>query len=477
MYETIVRVQHIKLVNFKNVENGTITFPSYTKQDFFNQKAEIIGLYGQNGSGKTALVDAMWIFKHALSGAKLPSNTGDYILQTSPTSELEVVFSLEHHDKKYLIFYEIELCRTKEDKVRITKENLSFKRFLDEEWESKAAIIDYSINYKEIIFKPLKNFRLLTNNNSNNHIELGVSKKLSEKNMTSFIFSSETEEIIKNNESFKEYTDIILALKDYANFNLFIKNNRTSIINIDFIIPLDFRISNGKSIAPEKLGIGLLKPAVVPEKVYKITKKIIKQMNIVLGTIIPRLSIDIKNYGKQLQEDGTEGVRIEPVSVRGEISIPLRYESDGIKKIISILSALITMFNNPSVCLVVDELDAGIFEYLLGEILQIISESGKGQLIFTSHNLRPLEMLDTSSLVFTTTNSKNRYLRFANVKSNNNLRNLYYRSINLGGQKENIYEETNSFEISRAFRVAGSVTNPHVPPSPPCPSGEYSNRK
>jgi AAA15 family ATPase/GTPase len=115
------------------------------------------------------------------------------------------------------------------------------------------------------------------------------------------------------------------------------------------------------------------------------------------------------------------------------------------------------MFNNPTVCMVIDELDAGIFEYLLGEILQIISENGKGQLIFTSHNLRPLEMLDTSSIIFTTTNPKNRYMRFTNVKSNNNLRNLYYRSINLGGQKEEIYKETNSFDISRAFRLAGRV--------------------
>jgi hypothetical protein len=107
--------------------------------------------------------------------------------------------------------------------------------------------------------------------------------------------------------------------------------------------------------------------------------------------------------------------------------------------------------------MVVDELDAGVFEYLLGELLQIISQSGKGQLIFTSHNLRPLEMLDTNSLVFTTTNPKNRYVRFANVKTNNNLRHLYYRSINLGGQKEDIYEQTNSYEIARAFRVAGRV--------------------
>lgn len=458
MHKTIVRVQQIEVVNFKNVENGTIMFPSYMKQDYYNSKAEIIGLYGQNGSGKTALVDAMWILKQTLTGKKLPSNTGDYILQTSSTSKLRFIFNLERQDEKYLVYYEIELSKIEEDKVKISKENLSYKRFLNGEWKSKAGIIEYNSEYQETIFKPIKNFRLLTANNPNKHIELGVSKKLSEKNMTSFIFSSETEEIIKNSESFKEYTDIILGLKYYADSNLFIiKNNHAGIINMNLLIPLSFRISDQTSVTHGDLGIGLLKPSVVPEKVYQVAKKVIKQMNIVLGTIIPGLSIDIRNHGKQLKEDGTEGVRIELISVRGELSIPLKYESDGIKKIISILSTLIAMFNNPSVCMVVDELDAGIFEYLLGEILQIISESGKGQLIFTSHNLRPLEMLDTNSLVFTTTNPKNRYIRFAHVKSNNNLRNLYYRSINLGGQKDYIYEETNSFEISRAFRVAGRV--------------------
>lgn len=458
MYDTVIRVQQMELINFKNVENGTITFSSYMKQDSINKKAEIIGLYGQNGSGKTALVEAMWILKHVLTGEQLPSNVGDYILQTESTSELRFVFHLENQTNKYLIFYEMELSKIDEGRVQLTRESLSYKKFLDGKWTSKAGIIDYDSKYNETIFKPINNFRLLTKNNPNTYIDLGVAKKLAEKNVTSFIFSSETEEIIKNSESFKEYTYLILALKHYANLNLFIiKNNHIGIINMNVFIPLSFRISDEKSVTQGDLVIGLLKPSVVSEQVFEVASKIIKQMNIVLGTIIPGLSIDIKNHGNQLKEDGTEGVRIEFVSVRGELRIPLKYESDGIKKIISILSTLITMFNSPSVCLVVDELDAGIFEYLLGEILQIISESGKGQLIFTSHNLRPLEMLDPGSLVFTTTNPKNRYLRFANVKSNNNLRNLYYRSINLGGQKEGIYEETNNFEISRAFRVAGRV--------------------
>ena len=72
----------------------------------------------------------------------------------------------------------------------------------------------------------------------------------------------------------------------------------------------------------------------------------------------------------------------------------------------------------------VDELDSGIFEYLLGEILEILEQRGKGQLIFTSHNLRLLEVLDKNNLVFTTTNENNRYIKLKNVKTNNNLRDI-----------------------------------------------------
>ena len=52
-----------------------------------------------------------------------------------------------------------------------------------------------------------------------------------------------------------------------------------------------------------------------------------------------------------------------------------------LKKIISILSALIAMYNNEQILLAVDELDAGVFEYLLGEILDVIKDNCKGQLI------------------------------------------------------------------------------------------------
>ena len=76
-------------------------------------------------------------------------------------------------------------------------------------------------------------------------------------------------------------------------------------------------------------------------------------------------------------------------------------------------------------------------------------------MIFTSHNLRALEMLDKESIMFSTVNPCNRYIHMKSVKDSNNLRSMYIRSITLGGQDETIYEETDSLKIARAFRKAG----------------------
>ena len=153
--------------------------------------------------------------------------------------------------------------------------------------------------------------------------------------------------------------------------------------------------------------------------------------------------------------DNSTGIRVQLMSHKNKEEIALAYESEGIKKIFSVLQLLINIYNDYSITVAIDELDSGIFEYLLGEILKIISEKGKGQLIFTSHNLRPLETIDKSFIAFTTTNPSNRYIRLTNVKANNNLRDFYYRDLIVDDQSETLYDPTNNSEISLAFRKAG----------------------
>ena len=100
---------------------------------------------------------------------------------------------------------------------------------------------------------------------------------------------------------------------------------------------------------------------------------------------------------------------------------------------------------------------AGIFEYLLGEILQIFEESGKGQFIFTSHNLRPLEVIDKKFLYFTTTDPNRRYTQLKRIGKTNNLRNIYFREIILGGE-EDIYNKTKRYKIVQAMKKAEAAS-------------------
>ena len=180
-------------------------------------------------------------------------------------------------------------------------------------------------------------------------------------------------------------------------------------------------------------------------------------LNIVLERIIPGMTIEVRDYGDETLKDGRLATRIELMSKRNSKVIPLKYEADGIKKIISILDLLIIAYNTQSITVAIDELDSGVFEYLLGEVLKIISEQGRGQLIFTSHNLRPLETIDKRFIVFTTTNPSNRYVRMKHVMANNNLRDFYYRDISVGTQDEELYDYTDNAKIAMAFRKAGEI--------------------
>ena len=214
------------------------------------------------------------------------------------------------------------------------------------------------------------------------------------------------------------------------------------------------------NILPIDLGCGKIQLKIfdnnlISEHSYKILKHIIDQINIVLETIIPSFSIGIESKSESFIKECELGVKFELVSIQGNTKIPLRYESDGTKEIIFIVGLLISVYNDPKVCLAIDELDSGLFEFLFGEILVLLKKNGKGQLIFTANNLRALEVLDKNNFIFTTTNPKNRYIKLKGVKTTNNLRDFYLRNIILGGQDEKLYNKTYKEYISEALEKVG----------------------
>ena len=469
MNGSIVRLEAITIENFKNVTYGELDLTVKKKK----YKANLLGLYGQNGSGKTALIDAMNLLKHALCGVQIPNRFADYINVNSDFATLTYKLSISQNNSNliYHVIYSFNLGKKENDvhnnigehstpitqqKAVIFDEKISCSICEDKTIVAPMKpLIDTSV--QDIAFGPKTKYNIFIGNKIEKEAatDLIVTKKLAKAMSRSFAFSKELLTAIRENCTNDVYKFIMESLVNYGNFSLFVFDTASNAIISFNALPLSFCIKNENQGAIGNIVIPFDGNGVIPQEAYAIVRNVVDNMNIVLNQLIPGLTIQIKELGTELLPDGKVGCRIQMLSLKNDKAIALCYESEGIKKIVAILQLLIVVYNNQSITVAIDELDAGVFEYLLGEILRIISEKGKGQLIFTSHNLRPLETLDKSFVAFTTTNPNNRYIRLTNVKTTNNLRDFYYRDITLGEQSEEVYESTNNHEIALAFKEAG----------------------
>lgn len=439
----IIKIKKINIQNLRNVRQGEIVL-AVNFETFL--QANVVGLYGQNGSGKTTIVDAFSLLKTLISGwlteMKLPSKEKRLILAGEQTASMNVEFLVENQFGTFFVNYYVEL---QEDQHRLytTLERLTYR----ENTKGKRSKILVAVTEKDVQIRQLK----LDDLSEQARIQLLVIQQLARKQNMSFLFHKDIKPLLKERLSELEMQLLQNIAVDFSRDLHVVNTQNIAPLFEERMMPFSIHLEKTRGLIPYDLN----GPALLPEDAFYALCEVIEQSNQVLSAIIPGLTIKINIITKQMMDSGEQGIRFEFLSQRGEQELPLRTESEGILKIISILSVLIAVYNNPNACVVIDELDSGVFEYLLGELLTVIDEDGKGQLIFTSHNLRVLEVLAIKNLWFTTTNEHHRYMQLKGIKEVNNARDVYLRAIQLGGQEEEIYKETKTFKIKRAFRKAG----------------------
>ena len=441
--DTIIKVQNIRIKNIKNVKNGEINIPLSFEE---SRNSNVVGLYGQNGTGKTTVVEAFSILKKLICGwiekEHLPTTSEKLLYLETDYAILDFDFLVQNKHGEFHLNYYVELQEGKERLVTLS-EKLSYRE--NEKNKKFKTLVSKENNNIQIRTKSLNSF------SETLRVKIMVINELAKGQNISFIFHEDLKELLSEQLNDIE-TELVKNLAVDFNRDLHVINNENiGLLMTKYIMPFSVHLEKTRGFIPYDLA----SPAVLPEKLYKVLCELIEQNNKVLTTIIPGLEIKINEISNQMNDEGEVGISFEFLSKRGNRELPLRTESEGVLKIISVLSVLIATYNNPNACVVIDELDAGIFEYLLGELLTVIKEGGEGQLIFTSHNLRVLEVLSTKDLWFTTINEENRYIQLKGIKKMNNARDVYLRSIQLGGQDEEVYKKTKTFNIKRAFRKAG----------------------
>lgn len=463
-----IRIKEVCVENLKNVKYGKIDL-----RESKDNHVSMLGLYGQNGSGKTTLIDALDILKFYLMGTEIKQDYANMITQGKEYSRLSYVFELNDDEKTYENQYSVNLSfsfrkkdikiesndiqdkyKGKETILEVFNEVISFAYKSKEENIRENTIIDTSDSNT---FKPESKYKEIFGNDKEIKEKVIIDKNHTNKSSKSYIFSDEFITLFNSKCENNHYKFLINTLNSYGKSNLNVLYT-ASVDKVDNqLMPMYLYNISDKKIMSGVLAIDLIRPSTAPEAIYKNVKNAFDQINIVLKQLIPNMQLKINELGKETNKNMIPCIIFELISERDGFSIPLRFESAGIRKIISTLSLLITVYNNPDMTVAIDEIDSGIFEYLLGEIMNIFSDGAKGQLIYTSHNLRALETINKDFTAFTTTDENNRYIHFKGIKANNNLRDYYFTDIVFGEQEVETYQKTNKYEIALALHNAGVI--------------------
>ena len=416
-----IRIASLSLEGFRNVRHGSFAMPCSLCKDN-PPPSDILAIFGQNGSGKSAAVEAIDTVRHLISSKPLPKNTKELINVECEEAIITIHFTVTAGRKDMEVGYTARIGSSINGEKLSVKESRSGKR---------AYIISWDMEKLQVYGKP-EGF-------TKEDGEAEICRSL--KDRQSMLFSSS---LLQRKLAGTIQGYAIKALAEYARTSLLVISTRKarpkSILTISYLRLVNRHKKKGR------MDIDLNVPFMATAEEEENIRDTISNINSVLGTFIPNMSVGVRK-----NEDGT----LELLSNKNDSPIPLRSESEGIIKLISIISVLIFVYNERSSALVIDELDASIYEYLLGELMEVFRNGAAGQFIFTSHNLRILEMIDKRSLIISTRNPDKKYIRIPeNVPDSTNLRNYYLRTVLLSDECSGISSETDPHDIARALRKA-----------------------
>ncbi len=517
----MIRLRALEIIDFKNVEFGRVVLSNALSIEDIGNGADVVGLYGQNGSGKTSFIQALSILKTLWSGGALDRSVRECIRTGQNCFRLRVEFFAAVGDDDpicdyisgiiedvpehipYLAIYEVSVGSHSHHSPLVLSESLSCKDLSSDEsmHEVFAWKVEENGGNGEAEHSVSKNDSVIPKwvEDATEHWSFQLSDIAPTTRWQSLVAADRVEgsklEATKN-QSFQQGESFLFS-KGLMSFSRGMLGNvdrtlskaassaLTRVCIPTFLIATSCRLFATKNmvvlptVQQGVLALGYLPLAshegerggyvdnimlldiesakpIESSQVVEL-ERALNSVSEVLGALVPGLAVEVERRGEMLGNDGERLVNIELMSVRGGSRVPLRNESEGIKKVLSVISLLIDIHSNPATFVAIDEFDSGVFEYLLGEILQTISEGGSGQLVFTAHNLRPLEVLSSNSIWFTTIKPDKRYVRATGVHGTNNLRKMYLRDVRLGRDDDDVYVPTSPLNIDSALYDAGVV--------------------
>lgn len=414
---------YIKAKNFKSLKNIEFNL-NRTKLE----TNKFIAIYGENGSGKTNLVE---LFK---------------FLQQLTISRL-IDVTLNMLPKEFFDLKEKMIDNTPIEMKPIWQLSLNLEeyRMINEDADTEIEYgfkIDnkegfYSIKFNtEIVEEKLYFF---VNKQKGYYFKLSKNEKELNKNI--FMNEKYNEELKDNIEKYwGKYSFLSLLLFEGKEKNKEYINNNISIKLIEIINKvLGMTIHVNKwylkfmpdNYMKQNILVDLKSGVVSKNKINEI-----KKYENVLNIFFTQAYADIKSvkYSIEEKDDKIRYKLYFNKMIGGNLkSIPIELESEGTKKIIEEFDTLIGAIMGETV--IIDEIDNGIHDLLMKNIILSIKDEITGQLIITTHNTLLLEILPKECIYILSTdyegnkniNSIKEY--GITIQKNHNARDLYFKGM------------------------------------------------
>ncbi len=387
IYLLNMRVSGVKCIK----EEVRLDFYKKTVDKKFDpEKYRIKAIYGENGSGKSALITAVKIFRHLimdtnyLTESQTQSFLEEILNKTTQVFQFGFEFLLDMETEYVVYRYFIQLGKNKNGLYEIQYETL----------ESKNG--NYANNNYKTIFE-CKNGELIYALCSE------VTKERLEKTTVNLLFThsfiylflSSIDKIAPSGEKFtdKDFLfDVLvgasapLCVKTYIaeedQHELYFLQKNLKENSLDHEI-LQAALSAYGNSGDFFAGVS---EKFIQKKHYNKYKEKVGRLTRFIKIFKPDLiSIDI-----DAKEDGDQYVCDLNLNY-GDYLINKEFESTGIKKLIRLFDCL--MFVSTGGIAFVDEMDSNLNDVYLCKLIEYFMYYGKGQLCFTTHNIDPMSVL------------------------------------------------------------------------------------
>ena len=356
-----------KVNGIKNIEKEIeINFYNKTLKRFNPCGSNVKGIFGPNGIGKTSIIKGMDILrKISLNDNYLTNDFNIIILdkiinKKIEKAKLEVEFLVIKNKKKYRYIHSITIARTSTKEIKILNEKI-IKKDPNTDQILWQILIENGIIKNDSIHKGDLKAQIID-----------VTKNLLEKRSVVNIVKS----------SLLESTDLENIYYFYK--KLYIKLDRGD-SHFTYALLDNILKAPMKDEVPFNNSIGNY-DMTIPKNSLEVFEDYLRRMIKFLKIFKPNL----KNIEYEKKED-EEYYYINILFVYNNYKVDYEFESMGIKNLFSLFTYFRALSDDEVV--VIDEIDTSIHDIYLNKLIEFFAVDGKGQLVFTAHNITLLQTL------------------------------------------------------------------------------------